>query len=140
MSCHAMPCQPHGTWCCGAGLTELTNPFTATKSGDAPLFAIASFLRHRFTAMHLCAGRLGLPLLTVRLGLPLLTILGCLAVALPQVYALSPEELVGDNQYYCDTCGTKCDAERQMRLRSLPPYLGLSLQRFVFDMQVQTCH
>jgi ubiquitin C-terminal hydrolase len=43
---------------------------------------------------------------------------------------------VGDNQYLCENCGCKCDAERQMQLRSLPPYLCLSLQRFVFDMQV----
>ncbi|WIA08663.1 hypothetical protein OEZ85_008090 [Tetradesmus obliquus] len=49
--------------------------------------------------------------------------------------ALAPEELVGDNQYLCENCGCKCDAERQMQLRSLPPYLCLSLQRFVFDMQ-----
>lgn len=53
-----------------------------------------------------------------------------------QVSALASEELVGDNQYYCDSCGRKCNADRQMRLRSLPPYLCLSLQRFVFDMQV----
>lgn len=50
--------------------------------------------------------------------------------------ALSPEELVGDNQYRCDTCGGMCDADRQMRLRRLPPYLCLSLQRFTFDVQV----
>ena len=43
---------------------------------------------------------------------------------------------MGDNQYLCENCGCKCDAERQMQLRSLPPYLCLSLQRFVFDMQV----
>jgi ubiquitin carboxyl-terminal hydrolase 48 len=52
---------------------------------------------------------------------------------------LSPEELVGDNQYRCDNCGGMCDADRQMRLRSLPPYLCLSLQRFTFDMQVWMC-
>eukprot|EP00879_Flechtneria_rotunda_P021061 GHRR01022187.1.p1 GENE.GHRR01022187.1~~GHRR01022187.1.p1 ORF type:complete len:771 (+),score=324.72 GHRR01022187.1:120-2432(+) len=51
------------------------------------------------------------------------------------VSALSAEELVGDNQYFCEVCRSKCDAERQMRLRTLPPYLCLSLQRFVFDMQ-----
>ncbi|KAF8072683.1 UBP26 [Scenedesmus sp. PABB004] len=50
------------------------------------------------------------------------------------VAALSPDELVGDNQYFCESCGTKCDAERQMALRSLPRYLCLSLQRFVFDL------
>jgi ubiquitin carboxyl-terminal hydrolase 48 len=54
-----------------------------------------------------------------------------------QASALASEELVGDNQYHCEGCGRKCDAERQMQLRSLPPYLCLSLQRFVFDMQVR---
>ena len=51
---------------------------------------------------------------------------------------LSAEELSGDNQYHCDFCGKKVDATRQLCLRQLPPYLCLSLQRFVFDMKVQT--
>ena len=50
---------------------------------------------------------------------------------------LSAEELSGDNQYHCDFCGKKVDATRQLCLRQLPPYLCLSLQRFVFDMKVQ---
>lgn len=49
---------------------------------------------------------------------------------------LSAEELSGDNQYHCDFCGKKVDATRQLCLRQLPPYLCLSLQRFVFDMKV----
>ncbi|KAL3150109.1 hypothetical protein ABBQ38_013448 [Trebouxia sp. C0009 RCD-2024] len=48
---------------------------------------------------------------------------------------LSAEELSGDNQYHCDFCGKKADATRQLCLRQLPPYLCLSLQRFVFDMK-----
>jgi hypothetical protein len=52
------------------------------------------------------------------------------------VAMLSPEELVGENQYYCEYCAAKQNAQRQMRLRSLPPYLSLNLQRFVFDMKV----
>lgn len=36
----------------------------------------------------------------------------------------------------CMKCGCKRDATRQMRLRSLPPYLCISLQRFVFNMKV----
>lgn len=51
---------------------------------------------------------------------------------------LCKEELSGDNQYHCDFCGKKVDATRQLCLRQLPPYLCLSLQRFVFDMKVIT--
>lgn len=54
-----------------------------------------------------------------------------------QADMLSAEELSGDNQYHCDFCGKKADATRQLCLRQLPPYLCLSLQRFVFDMKVQ---
>lgn len=49
---------------------------------------------------------------------------------------LSAEELSGDNQYHCEFCGGKVDATRQLCLRQLPPYLCLSLQRFVFDVKV----
>ncbi len=49
---------------------------------------------------------------------------------------LCKEELSGDNQYHCDFCGKKVDATRQLCLRQLPPYLCMSLQRFVFDMKV----
>ena len=51
---------------------------------------------------------------------------------------LCKEELSGDNQYHCDFCGKKVDATRQLCLRQLPPYLCMSLQRFVFDMKVTT--
>jgi ubiquitin C-terminal hydrolase len=53
-----------------------------------------------------------------------------------QVAALAPDELVGDNQYFCDFCAAKSDADRRMRLRNLPPYLCLALQRFTYDYQV----
>ena len=49
--------------------------------------------------------------------------------------ALARDELTGDNQYYCEVCACKRDADRQMALRSAPPYLCLSLQRFVFDLR-----
>mmetsp|Transcript_30817 Transcript_30817/g.87180 ORF Transcript_30817/g.87180 Transcript_30817/m.87180 type:complete len:1193 (+) Transcript_30817:269-3847(+) len=49
--------------------------------------------------------------------------------------ALKPELLTGDNQYQCSNCNRKVDAERQLKLRSLPPYLCFSLMRFVFDMK-----
>lgn len=53
-----------------------------------------------------------------------------------QTSYLEPELLCGDNQYFCERCDAKVDATRQMRLRSLPPYLCLSLQRFVFKPEV----
>lgn len=51
--------------------------------------------------------------------------------------ALEVEELRGDNQYRCDLCRCMVDATRQLRLRALPPYLCLSLKRFVFDLRVR---
>ncbi len=57
-----------------------------------------------------------------------------------QLSLLSAEEMAGDNQYFCDFCHAKRDAQRQMSLRTAPPYLCLSLQRFVFDMKVWTRH
>lgn len=50
---------------------------------------------------------------------------------------LAPEILEGDNQYFCDHCGQKQDAARQLIVKDLPPVLCLSLQRFVFDLQVR---
>ena len=47
------------------------------------------------------------------------------------------ERLEGDNQYLCAFCEAKVDATRQLRLRSVPPYLCLSLQRFVFDLKAR---
>ena len=49
---------------------------------------------------------------------------------------LDAEQLTGDNQYYCEFCGIKFDATRQLCLHELPPYLCFSLKRFVFDMKV----
>lgn len=44
--------------------------------------------------------------------------------------------LDGSNQYACESCQCKVDAIRQMVLRTLPPYLCLQLNRFVFDLEV----
>jgi ubiquitin carboxyl-terminal hydrolase 48 len=55
-----------------------------------------------------------------------------------QAGLLGAEDLEGDNQYFCNFCQAKVNARRQMRLESLPPYLCLSLQRFIFDMKVMT--
>lgn len=46
------------------------------------------------------------------------------------------ELLSGANQYLCSHCQSKVDATRQLCVKSLPPLLCLSLQRFVFDMKV----
>ncbi|EFJ43553.1 flagellar-specific protein Ssa14 [Volvox carteri f. nagariensis] len=46
---------------------------------------------------------------------------------------LHAESLTGDNRYRCEFCSDKVDALRHVRLRSLPPYLCLALQRFYFD-------
>ncbi|KAA8528196.1 hypothetical protein F0562_035553 [Nyssa sinensis] len=45
---------------------------------------------------------------------------------------LSVEELRGDNQYYCESCATRVDATRSIKLRSLPAVLNFQLKRCVF--------
>lgn len=45
---------------------------------------------------------------------------------------LAVEELEGDNQYYCESCATRVDARRSIKLRSLPPVLNFQLKRCVF--------
>jgi ubiquitin carboxyl-terminal hydrolase 48 len=44
-----------------------------------------------------------------------------------------PEELVGENQYWCEKCQRKQDATRRVYLSVLPPVLNLQLCRYVFD-------
>lgn len=48
-------------------------------------------------------------------------------------HSLSDERLEGDNQYFCQSCGTKRDATRSAEITNLPPILHFSLLRFVFD-------
>ncbi|KAF8390816.1 hypothetical protein HHK36_023115 [Tetracentron sinense] len=45
---------------------------------------------------------------------------------------LSMEELHGENQYFCESCGTRVDATRCIKLRTLPDVLNLQLKRCVF--------
>ncbi|PKA51623.1 Ubiquitin carboxyl-terminal hydrolase 26 [Apostasia shenzhenica] len=45
---------------------------------------------------------------------------------------LNLEELHGENQYFCESCGTRVDATRSIKLRSLPSVLNLQLKRYVF--------
>ncbi|XP_052547662.1 ubiquitin carboxyl-terminal hydrolase 48 isoform X3 [Tympanuchus pallidicinctus] len=48
---------------------------------------------------------------------------------------LKEEKLEGDNRYFCETCQSKQNARRKIRLLSLPCTLNLQLMRFVFDRQ-----
>uniref|UniRef100_A0A2P2JYZ7 Ubiquitin carboxyl-terminal hydrolase n=1 Tax=Rhizophora mucronata TaxID=61149 RepID=A0A2P2JYZ7_RHIMU len=45
---------------------------------------------------------------------------------------LSVEELQGDNQYFCESCKTRVDAIRSIKLRTLPDVLNIQLKRCVF--------
>lgn len=63
-----------------------------------------------------------------------------LVCSLCQASLLGEECLEDDNQYFCNFCQSKVNARRQMKLESLPPYLCISLQRFIFDMKVQARH
>ncbi|PON72999.1 Ubiquitinyl hydrolase [Parasponia andersonii] len=45
---------------------------------------------------------------------------------------LSVEELQGDNQYYCESCKTRVNATRSIKLRTLPRVLNFQLKRCVF--------
>ncbi|CAH9092211.1 unnamed protein product [Cuscuta epithymum] len=45
---------------------------------------------------------------------------------------LSIEKLEGDNQYYCESCATRVNATRSIKLRSLPAVLNFQLKRCVF--------
>ncbi|KAF8921110.1 cysteine proteinase [Mucidula mucida] len=46
---------------------------------------------------------------------------------------LKPENLNGDNQYFCSRCDSKQDATRYTKFQHLPPVLNFSLLRFVYD-------
>jgi ubiquitin carboxyl-terminal hydrolase 48 len=45
---------------------------------------------------------------------------------------LTVEELNGDNQYFCESCKTRVDATRSIKLRTLPDVLNFQLKRYVF--------
>jgi len=48
---------------------------------------------------------------------------------------LSPETLDGDNQYQCDSCGTKRDAVKRVAVTSPPHHLNITLLRFKYDRE-----
>jgi ubiquitin carboxyl-terminal hydrolase 48 len=45
----------------------------------------------------------------------------------------NPESLEGDNQYHCERCGKKVDAERRLKIVKAPPVLQVQLLRYVYD-------
>ncbi|XP_073011586.1 ubiquitin carboxyl-terminal hydrolase 26 [Typha latifolia] len=45
---------------------------------------------------------------------------------------LSVEELHGENQYFCESCCTRVDATRCIKLCSLPAVLNFQLKRYIF--------
>ncbi|RDX81132.1 Ubiquitin carboxyl-terminal hydrolase 26, partial [Mucuna pruriens] len=45
---------------------------------------------------------------------------------------LAIEELHGDNQYFCESCKTRVDATRSIKLCTLPDVLNFQLKRYVF--------
>ena len=46
----------------------------------------------------------------------------------------TPEQMRGDDQYVCDKCTGKHDAERGVRLQSMPPILIIHLKRFAVQL------
>uniref|UniRef100_A0A8C7UJQ9 Ubiquitin carboxyl-terminal hydrolase 48 n=1 Tax=Oncorhynchus mykiss TaxID=8022 RepID=A0A8C7UJQ9_ONCMY len=48
---------------------------------------------------------------------------------------LKEEKLDGDNRYFCESCQSKQNATRRIKLHSLPHVLNLQLMRFIFDRQ-----
>eukprot|EP00899_Mesostigma_viride_P007996 jgi/Mesvir1/17198/Mv07617-RA.1 len=51
---------------------------------------------------------------------------------------LGEKLLTGDNQYQCGFCNAKVDAKRRAVIHSLPPYVSLHLERFVYDVKSET--
>lgn len=50
-------------------------------------------------------------------------------------YFVLPEQLNGDNQYHCDTCGGLQDAQRTIQILQTPSHLVLTLKRFQFNSE-----
>ena len=46
---------------------------------------------------------------------------------------IKPEVLDGDNQYLCEECQIKVDAEKGIKLVAGPPILTIALSRFTLD-------
>jgi len=48
---------------------------------------------------------------------------------------LKPELLSGSNQYFCETCNKKVDADRGVKLTKLPPLFDIQLSRFTINWE-----
>ena len=48
---------------------------------------------------------------------------------------IKPEKLEGDNQYFCEKCNKKVDAEKFSQFNSFPKILFLQLGRFYYDFE-----
>jgi ubiquitin C-terminal hydrolase len=47
---------------------------------------------------------------------------------------VAPDPLTGSNQYHCEFCNAKTDADRMFCIRKVPPCLRINLSRFIFDI------
>jgi ubiquitin carboxyl-terminal hydrolase 47 len=48
---------------------------------------------------------------------------------------IKPEKLDGSNQYQCETCKKKVNAEKGLKLTNCPPVLFIHLARFTLDWE-----
>lgn len=48
-------------------------------------------------------------------------------------YYMKPEDLTGDNKYFCENCGNLQDAVRKIKLKQVPDNLIITLLRFSYD-------
>jgi ubiquitin carboxyl-terminal hydrolase 47 len=46
---------------------------------------------------------------------------------------MKPELLNGDNQYACQPCNKKVDAEKGIKIEKVPEVISVILNRFAFD-------
>ena len=53
-------------------------------------------------------------------------------------FLLKDDQLLGNNQYECQYCNTKCNAEKKSMLWSIPPRLIIQLKRFTNHSRINT--
>ena len=46
---------------------------------------------------------------------------------------VTAETLDGNNQYFCEKCGKKCDARKGLKFEHFPYILTMQMKRFDFD-------
>lgn len=63
----------------------------------------------------------------------LLQVLSCKDTATSLRCYTAPELLEGSNKYACDTCESKQNAHRRVAIKSTPPLMTISCQRFDID-------